>query len=97
MTVLVILAQLVLAFPAIFGAVMLNRKFYSAMQKLLRGKLLFVATVGLLAFEVSFVTAIQHLSFWYYFGLDSCMYVGLVAIGANRLYRIAQILVRELK
>ncbi len=96
MTIVVILAELVLAFPAIFGAVMLNRKFYSAMRKLLQGKLLFIAMLGFLAFEVSFVTAIQHLSFWYYLGLDSCMYVGLVAIGANKLYRIAQILGREL-
>ncbi len=96
MTIIIILSELVLAFPAIVGAIILNRKFYSAIKKLLHGKLLFVGMVGLLAFEVSFVTAIQHLDFWYYLGLDSCVYVGLVAIGANKLYRIAQILGREL-
>ncbi len=96
MTFLIILAELVLAFPAIFGAFMLNRRLYCGLKKLVSGKALFVCMACFLAFELSFVTSIQYLSFWYYLGLDSLVYVGLVAIGANRLYRIAKFVGSEL-
>ncbi len=96
MTTVVILAEILLALPAILGAFVLSRTLYRVFKKFAHGKFLFVLLACVLALEVSLVTSIQYLSFWYYLGLNSLLYVGLVAIGANRLYRIAKFIGREL-
>ncbi len=96
MTTVIILAEILLALPAILGAFVLNRMLYRVFNKFVNGKLLFVLLASVLAIEVSLVTSIQYLSFGYYLGLDSFVYVGLVAIGANKMYRIAKYIGREL-
>ncbi len=97
MSFIIILAEILLALPAILGAFILNRKLYQSLQKPFRHtKPLFIFFLGLLALEVSLGTAVQYMAFWPRFGLSAFVYVGLVALGASRLYRIGMLVAREL-
>ena len=96
MAFIIILAEVLLVLPAILGAFILNCKLYQSMKKLMHGKVLFIFFLGLLALEVSLGTAIQYMAFWPRFGLSTFVYVGLVALGASRLYRIGRLVAREL-
>ncbi len=96
MAFIIILSEVLLALPAILGAFILNRKLYQCMKKLTHGKVLFIFSLAILALEVSLGTAIQYMAFWPRFSLSTFVYVGLVALGASRLYRIGKLVAREL-